>query len=116
MRKRLIDEEMIREALQTIQHPKLQKSLIDLSTICNISIKDEVVTLALALKNGRSPLKKVCMDEIEKAVGSMPEVSSVQVEVETLSKEDSKPLFPKAPLKSVEKVKHFLAVAGGNWW
>lgn len=110
----MMDEKRIREALQTVLHPKLKKSLIDIGMIRNISIKDDVVTLTLALKSDRSPLKKVLIKEIEQVVGALPEVSSVQVEITILSQEEYEKMFPKVPLKGIEKVKHFLAVASGK--
>lgn len=51
---------------------------------------------------------------MEQAVGALPGVSSVQVGVITLSREESEQMFPTAPLKGIEKVKHFLAVASGK--
>lgn len=54
--------------------------------IRNISIKGEVVTLTLALKSERSPLKNVLVSKIEEAVSRLPEVSSVQVDVVALSR------------------------------
>ncbi|MBU0663590.1 MAG: Mrp/NBP35 family ATP-binding protein [Proteobacteria bacterium] len=110
----MMDEKQIKDALQAVLHPKLKKSLIDIGMIRNISIKGGAVTLSLALKSDRSPLKKVLIGEIEKVLGALPEVSSVQVEVITLSREEFEHLFPKAPLKGIEKVKHFLAVASGK--
>jgi ATP-binding protein involved in chromosome partitioning len=110
----MMDEKQIRDALQAVLHPKLKKSLIDIGMIRNISIQDGVVTLTLALKSERSPLKKVLIGEIEKVLGALPEVSSVQVEVVALSREEFEHLFPAAPLKGIEKVKHFLAVASGK--
>ncbi|MBU0663941.1 MAG: Mrp/NBP35 family ATP-binding protein [Proteobacteria bacterium] len=110
----MMDEKQIRDALQAVLHPKLKKSLIDIGMIRNISIQDGVVTLTLALKSKRSPLKKVLIGEIEKVLGALPEVSSVQVEVVALSREEFEHLFPAAPLKGIEKVKHFLAVASGK--
>lgn len=109
-----MDEQHVVESLRTVLHPKLKKSLVDLGMIHNISIKDTVVSLTLALKSETSPLKKRVVGEIEKVIGALPEVSSVQVEVAALSKEESARLFPKAPLKGIEKVKHFLAVASGK--
>lgn len=109
-----MDEKQIREALQSVLHPKLKKSLLDIGMIRNISIKGDMVVLTLALKNARSPLKNVLIGEIEKAVGVLPGVSAVQVEVTTLTKEEFEHIFPKAPLKGIEKVKHFLAVASGK--
>ncbi|MFT5701522.1 MAG: ATP-binding protein involved in chromosome partitioning [Desulforhopalus sp.] len=110
----MIDEKRIREALQSVMHPKLKKSLIDIGMIRNITLKDDVVTLTLALKNDRSPLKKVFVDEIEKVVAALPEVSSVDVEFVPLSKDEVDILFPKTPLKGIEKVEHFLAIASGK--
>ena len=63
----MIDEKLIRQSLQAVLHPKLNKSLIDIGMIRNISINDDVVTLTLALKSDHSPLKKVFINEIEKA-------------------------------------------------
>ena len=53
-----MDEKQIREALQSVLHPKLKKSLVDIGMIRDIRIKGEMVTLTLALKSDRSPLKK----------------------------------------------------------
>jgi len=110
----MIDEKRIRQALQSVLHPKLKKSLVDIGMIRDIRIKGEVVTLTLALKSDRSPLEKVFTGEIETIVGALPGVSSVQVEVIALSEKEYNRLFPKAPLKGIEKVKHFLAVASGK--
>lgn len=110
----MVDEKQIREALQIVVHPKLKKSLIDIGMIRNITIKDNVVNLNLALKSERSPLKNVLIRQMEQAVGALPGVSSVQVGVITLSREESEQMFPTAPLKGIEKVKHFLAVASGK--
>jgi ATP-binding protein involved in chromosome partitioning len=111
---KMIDKKLIREALQAVVHPKLKKSLIDLGMIRDISIQDKKVVLTLALKSDRSPLKKVFIAEIEKRIGDLPQVSSVQVHVVTLNKKEYEQLFPKAPLKGIEKVHHFLAVASGK--
>jgi len=86
----MIDEKQIREALQTVLHPKLKKSLIDIGMIRNISIKGDVVTLTLALKSDRSPLKKVLIGEIEQVVGALPGVSKVQVSAQDEKQESGK--------------------------
>ncbi|WP_217907651.1 Mrp/NBP35 family ATP-binding protein [Desulfosediminicola ganghwensis] len=109
-----MDEQQIRQALQAVIHPKLKKSLIDIGMIRNISIHDDVVTLNLALKSKRSPLKNVFIRQIEKALVGLPGISAVQVDVIALCHEEFHQLFPRAPLKGVEKVKQFLAVASGK--
>jgi ATP-binding protein involved in chromosome partitioning len=109
-----MDEKHIQEALQAVIHPKLRKSLIDIGMIRDISIKGGVVTLTLLLKSDHSPLKQVFISDIEKVVGALPGVSSVQVEVRALSREEFEAIVPRLPLKGVEKVKRFLAVASGK--
>lgn len=47
--------------------------------IRDISIMGDVITLTLALKSERSLLKDVLITKIEEAVGSLPDVSSIQV-------------------------------------
>jgi metal-sulfur cluster biosynthetic enzyme len=54
----MIDEKQVRQILQTIKHPKLQKSFLDLGLIRDLSIKGDTVSLSLALKSERSPLNK----------------------------------------------------------
>ena len=109
-----MDEKQIREALQTVMHPKLKKSLIDTGMIRDISVNDDVIKLTLALKSDRSPLKERLIHEIEKVVDGLPEISSVQIEFTTLNREEIEQLFPKPTLKGIAKVKHFLAVASGK--
>jgi ATP-binding protein involved in chromosome partitioning len=111
---RKMEEKKIREALQIILHPKLNRSLVDLGMIRDIGVEGDAVHLTLALKNDRSPLKNSFLGQIKQAVGAVPGVSSVQIEVTTLSQEESARIFPKAPLRGVEKVRHFLAVASGK--
>lgn len=110
----MINEKVVRDALQSVLHPKLRKSLLDVGMIRDISIKESVVTVTLALKSETSPLRKLFTTEIEKVVGALPEVTSVEVEVKVLSPEEYAQMFPQAPLKGIADVNHFLAVASGK--
>jgi len=77
----MIEEKVVREALQTILHPKLKKSLIEIGMIPDFSIKGDAVTVTLALKSDTSPMKNVFMAAIEKVVGAVPGGASVQVKI-----------------------------------
>ena len=110
----MLDEHRITTALQAVQHPKLRKSLVSLGLIRHITITGSVVSLTLALKSERSPMRKVWTNQIEQIVGNMPGVSSVQVNVVTLSQEEYEHIFPPPVLRGVARVKHFLAVASGK--
>lgn len=110
----MLDEKIIRKALQSVVHPKLRKSLIDIGMIRDIVLKDDTVSLTLALKSVRSPLQGKLIPQIEKVLGDIPEVSVVKVEVAAMRREEFERLFPRPHLKGVERVKHFLAVASGK--
>jgi ATP-binding protein involved in chromosome partitioning len=110
----MINEQVVRDALQSVLHPKLGKSLLDVGMIRDIIIKESVVTVTLALKSATSPLRKLFTAEIEKVVGALPEVVSVEVEVKVLSPEEYGQMFPQSPLKGIAEVNHFLAVASGK--
>jgi ATP-binding protein involved in chromosome partitioning len=108
------DEKVIQDALKDIMHPGLKKPLIDLGMIRNISILGGTVNVTLALKSRRGPLQENILRKIKETVGAIAGVSKVQVEITTLSPEEIKRLFPKKPLKGIEKVRHFIAVASGK--
>lgn len=110
----MLNDDQVRKALQTVAHPRLKKSLVDIGMIRNIIIKGDTVTITLAMKSERSPLKSVLVADIERAVGSLPGVAAVRVETVTLSREEAERMFPRAPLRGIAKVKHFLAVASGK--
>lgn len=110
----MIEEKHVRAALNTVQHPKLKKSLLEIGLIRDLSIHDDNVSLVLALKSLRSPVKNALVEQIENAVSHVDGVRSVQVDCQELSKGEAQRLFPPAPLKGVAKVKHFLAVASGK--
>jgi len=110
----MVDEKVIQNALKNILHPKLKKPLIDLGMIPKITIVEGNVNLTLALKSRHGPLQEKILREIKETVGSIAGVSEVQVDVTTLSPEEIKRLFPKMPLKGIEKVRHFIAVASGK--
>jgi ATP-binding protein involved in chromosome partitioning len=110
----MVDEKVIQGVLKNILHPKLKKPLIDLGMIRNVKIVEGSVNLTLALKSRHGPLQEMFLREIKETVGSIAGVSGVQVDVTTLSPEEIKRLFPKMPLKGIEKVHHFIAVASGK--
>ena len=109
-----MDIQRIREALQVVMHPKLKKSLVDIGMIRDISINENVVNLSLALKSERSPIKNTLVEQIKTVLGAVPDVSSVQIKITTLTPEELERIFPAAPLRGIKKVKKFLAVASGK--
>ena len=110
----MMEDKSIQQTVRSILHPKLKKPLLDLGMIRDLTIKEGEVTLTLAVKHTTSPMASRLVDEIEKSLNALPEVSSVHVRVVALSEEEAQRLFPKPPLRGIEKTKRFLAVASGK--
>ena len=61
-------KDQILEALEKVKDPELNKSLVELNMIRNISIKGKQVTLDVILTIEGCPLKNVIQEDIEKAL------------------------------------------------
>jgi ATP-binding protein involved in chromosome partitioning len=110
----MINEQTVMEALKSVQDPELKKSLVELGMIKDITVEEGDIKLTLALTTLRCPLKDRMVDEIKKRLEVLPDVSSVDVQLSTLSPEELRRLFPKHPLVGIEKVRQTLAVASGK--
>ncbi len=110
----MITEEGVRELLRANIHPSLNKPLVDLGMIHGITVRENEVAVTLALRSDHGPLKEKLVRAIERVAGQIPGVSTVRVHVTTLSREEADELFPRTPLKEIEKVRHIVAVASGK--
>lgn len=110
----MISEQKIRDAVKVVQDPELKKSLLELGMIRDISVADGQITLTLALTTSRCPQKDALVDEIKQVLGQLPGVSTIEVNLTTLSEEELQRLFPQHPLVGLKKVRHVLAVASGK--
>jgi len=110
----MTNEKEVRQALQGVIHPSLKKSLVDLGMIRDIIILGQSVELTLALKAVQGPLRNRFVSAIEKILKELPGIAQVSVKITTLNQEEIEQLFPTIPLKGIEKVRHFYAVASGK--
>ncbi len=110
----MVDEKLLRQALAKVMHPKLKRPLVEAGMLRDLKIEGGDVTLTLALKNERSPFRKVLMKKIEAAAAGVAGVRRILVTVTALGAEESERLFPKARLPGVEQVKRIVAVASGK--
>jgi ATP-binding protein involved in chromosome partitioning len=110
----MISEQTIRKAIAVVQDPELKKGLVELGMIRNIVVEEGRVRLTLALTTSKCPRQQAMVEEIRQALAVLPEVSEVDIEVTTLTREELDKLFPKHPLQGIEKVRHVLAVASGK--
>ncbi|NLI82700.1 MAG: Mrp/NBP35 family ATP-binding protein [Deltaproteobacteria bacterium] len=104
----------VREALKAVVDPELKRNLVDLQMVKDIDIEDGRVRVTLALTTLACPMKKRFVESVKEAVGKLPGVTSTEVELTVMSREELDKLFPKHPLKGIERVSRFIAVASGK--
>ena len=110
----MVDQEKVRDALQGVLDPELNRSLVELGMIRDIAVADGRISLTLALTTSRCPKKAALVSQIEEVLGRLPGVAAVEVNLPTLSEEETQRLFPRHPLAGLKKVRYVLAVASGK--
>ena len=102
--------EAILDALRPVQDPELQKSLVELNMIRNVTVDSDHVSFTLVLATPACPLKKFIVEDCEKAVKALPGVGSVAVDVTAETpQQKSRP-----DQQGIDQVKNILAVSSGK--
>lgn len=104
----------ILESLKSVYDPELGQNIVELQMVRDIVITDGKARLTLALTTLRCPMKEKIIGDVKEAVGSVKGISSIEVELTEMSKDEMDHLFPKHPLVGIKKVKHFVAVGSGK--
>jgi len=110
----MITQHDVREALKGVQDPGLKKNVIELQMVRDVQIEQGEVRIVLALTTLACPMKKRIVEDIKEAVKQVRGVSSVDVQLTVMEKEELDRLFVKHPLKGIDKVRHFIAVGSGK--
>lgn len=76
-----LSKEIVREILKEVYDPELGINVVDLGLIYEIDIKDDQVFIKMTLTTPGCPLHDTLSSGVKNAIGSHPEVSSVQVDV-----------------------------------
>jgi ATP-binding protein involved in chromosome partitioning len=98
-------------ALSHVMDPELGRDLVSLSMIRNVNVSGGDVSLDLVLTTPACPRKSEMKEAVEKAVLTVPGVSSVDVRVGADVQAAKDPMEGRRP---VEGVKNILAVASGK--
>jgi ATP-binding protein involved in chromosome partitioning len=106
----MLDTQSILEVLRPVQDPELQKSLVELNMIRNVTVDGGKVSFTLVLTTPACPLREFIVEDCEKAVKQLPGVESVSVEV-TAETPQQKSLPDRT---SVEGIKNIIAVSSGK--
>ncbi len=86
----MVSESTVREALEGVMDPELHKSLIELGMVREVRISGEEVVITLALTTMGCPLKEQIVADVERAVGALPGVSGVDVELAEMTEEEKR--------------------------
>lgn len=110
----MVAEHAVREALKQVMDPELRRSLVDLNMVRDIRVSEEGVRVTLALTTLGCPMKHRIVHDVKNAVSALPGVASVEVDLTAMTRDELDRLFPKHPLKGIDKVGRFIAVASGK--
>jgi len=105
-----LSPDSVLEVLRPVQDPELQKSLVELNMIRNVSVEGGDVSFTLVLTTPACPLREFIVEDCEKAVKTIPGVNSVQVEV-TAETPQQKSLPDRM---GIDGVKNIVAVSSGK--
>jgi ATP-binding protein involved in chromosome partitioning len=81
-----IDKSFVVNSLREVLDPEIGISIVDLNMVRDISIKENHVTVTIALTVAHCPLAKTLQADVEKALKKTGQIQSVTVETTAMSK------------------------------
>jgi ATP-binding protein involved in chromosome partitioning len=106
-----LSPETVLEVLKPVQDPELQKSLVELNMIRNVSIEGGLVRFTLVLTTPACPLREFIVEDCQKAVKTLPGVEKVDVTVTAETPQQKNNLPDRT---GVPGVKNIIAVSSGK--
>lgn len=100
----------ILDVLRPVQDPELQKSLVDLNMIRHVQVNGGQVRFTLVLTTPACPLREFIVEDCQKAVKTLPGVTTVEVDV-TAETPQQKSLPDR---QGIDGVKNIIAVTSGK--
>lgn len=105
-----LDVASVLTVLRPVQDPELQKSLVELNMIRDVTVESGAVGFTLVLTTPACPLREFIVEDCEKAVRQLPGVTSVDVTV-TAETPQQKSLPDR---QGISGVKNIVAVSSGK--
>ena len=94
--------EDIRATLAKVIDPELHADIVDLGMVGDVAIADGAVSVGLALTIASCPMRGQIESDIERRVGALPGVESVDVHTTVMSQEQRSTLMERARLRARE--------------
>ena len=105
----LVDEQLVMEALRTVQEPELHQDLVTLDMVRNLKISQGDVEMTVMLTTPACPLKNVMETDIKNALRDIKGIRSIQVNFDSNVKKN-KYISEKLEIP----VKNIIAIASGK--
>lgn len=117
----MVDESQVVEALTDVLDPELQKSVVELGMVHDVTVEDGSVHFTLALTTLACPLREQIVEDARQAVLALDEIESVDVNLREMTQEEKKRIWPDQPRQQeagvaehLNDVKHVVAVMSGK--
>jgi ATP-binding protein involved in chromosome partitioning len=106
-----VSEGAVLEALKAVRDPDLNRDIVSLKFIKNLRIDEGRVAFSIELTTPACPVKDQMREQARAAVGALPGVTSVEIEMTAQVRATVSPDMGKAP---VPGVKNIIAVGAGK--
>ena len=115
----MITSEQVLDALRGVMDPELQKNLVELGMVRDVTVEDGRVHVVLALTTLACPLKSRIVDDVKSAITQLDGNLAVEVELTEMTDEERARIFgerdEETPLaQRLNNVRHVIAVMSGK--
>jgi metal-sulfur cluster biosynthetic enzyme len=77
----VVTEELVTEALKEVYDPELHYNIVDLGLVYDVNVKNGDVHVLMTLTTPACPIGPMIMAQIQDAIGVIPNVTDVDVEL-----------------------------------
>ena len=89
-------EQQIRDVLKHVIDPELHTDIVDLGMVGDITIRDNVVNVGIALTIASCPMRGQIESDVERRVASLPDVEQVVITTGVMSQDQRSTLMERA--------------------
>jgi len=114
-----ITEERALEALRQVMHPEIERNLVELEMIRDVSLEDRRVTLTLALPFAEVPIKDDLVRMVKTAIATLDAALQVEVNLTEMSQKERAAFLTASegggkPAQAANKIANVIAVLSGK--
>lgn len=98
----MVSEADIRSTLASVIDPELHADIVDLGMVGDVTIAEGAVTVGLALTIASCPMRGQIESDIERRVGALPGVDTVEIRTTVMSQDQRSTLMERARMRARE--------------